>query len=310
MNKYIRNKNTKKTFTIMTFNLAVYYEMVKPYNKKFDEMNRLTSIEINTIREKLNGFINIEAKAPDIICTQEDLIGEKDIIGFPLNYKIISSCRASKSDWAKDDTTYLSNKILMHNNFGAGYTCISGIEDKCLKNISIINKRVPDRCTAIADFKIGDKKIRIANVHLCGGRFDDLNFKDLINEKADEILKVIEQRPDIIVGDFNSYIDKEHAQKHLSDYVMFKNLDKDDKDKFLTWASNVHFIIQKAGYLTLKQVGDTSKYGGMIDWIYYHRDSGIKMISLEKIIAMYGTEPPYRSNISDHNALVAKFEIL
>lgn len=311
-NKYVRNAPVANSFTLMTFNLAVYHEMMKPYNKKFEEIKQLTNTELNAIREKLNGFVNIEAKAPDIICTQEDLLGEKDIIRFPLNYKVIASCQANKSDWAKDETTYLANKILIRNGFKGDASCISGIEDTCQqKSINIINKCVANRCTAIADLSFNDKKFRIANVHLCGGRFDDLKFQDLLHEKNDEITRVLKENPDIVVGDFNSYADKDHVLKHLKGYDVFTKLNEKDKEKFIFWASGVHKIMYKYGYLSAGKtsLGDTSIFGGMVDWIYYHKNSGLKLVSVDKIIAMCGAQAPYTSNVSDHNALLAKFEI-
>ena len=45
--------------------------------------------------------------------------------------------------------------------------------------------------------------IIIANVHLCGGRYDDVHYKTFLTEKADSIKHLLGHDPVIIVGDFN-----------------------------------------------------------------------------------------------------------
>lgn len=62
--------------------------------------------------------------------------------------------------------------------------------------------------------------LKIANVHLCGGRFDGANENSNIFAQKEIKLIIETHNPDIIAGDFNSEYDEKRWQRtatHIED---------------------------------------------------------------------------------------------
>lgn len=119
--------------------------------------------------------------------------------------------------------------------------------------------------------KVDGVTIRVASVHLSGGRFTDANFEQYKGDKGIEILTALERaKPDIITGDFNSYNSKDDAKKFQTNYDPFIQATEAGKqNEYLEWAVGGASTIESKGY---RQRNDneesTTIYGGTVDHIY------------------------------------------
>ena len=164
--------------------------------------------------------------------------------------------------------------------------------------------------------------IKIANLHLSGGRYDDkkifiLDFNNLLNDKVKLLNDVIKELPDIILGDFNSVYssnDKKLQEYINGQYKYFKNiknngdLTNDEKKKIELWNSEPYKLLQNYGYIYAKpnneDISITNGRGkSIIDCVWYKYDK-IKIDNV-KIIDMINDNDNYKRNIciSDHNPI-------
>jgi len=84
--------------------------------------------------------------------------------------------------------TLLNNDTILPNDVLHKKTDIScyGYKDK--QGITHKSKR----CFVSVKINVGDNNIILVNTHLCGGKYDDLNYKTQPNEKENEILEILE----------------------------------------------------------------------------------------------------------------------
>ena len=183
---------------------------------------------------------------------------------------------------------------------------------------------------------INCKGITIANLHLEGGRYCDTelfsNFDKLLVFKLKLINSVINEKPDIILGDFNSVyaVDNNRKISFLENqYSYFYNLSKMDglsklsylsnlnnlnnlnniekklgSEKIKKWNMDPYEILIQNGYIYAKPENElmeiTSKKGNsIVDTIWYN--SKLKLEHCEIIIDEH--------NRSDHNPVKAVFTI-
>lgn len=120
----------------------------------------------------------------------------------------------------------------------------------------------------------------VANLHLCGGRFDDLRFRKTKYAKARQIWSAMGfidahfgKLPDVVVGDMNSERNESDALQTLSNYPIFK--ETLHKKEFLEWYLCAHEALTIHGYdpaFSERDVRPTSAYGGVPDWVYVGMD--------------------------------------
>ncbi len=249
--------------------------------------------EVKADSKNLTDFIE-SCGSPDIICSQEDMYFiNMDTKG----YDLIQACEGEEYRSA-----VMSNNILMNKN--------STLEKISSEAISLKGMGRVYRCCSIIIVKLGNVEIKIANVHLSGGRYDDQQFNNELYSsiKNEQMQQVINANPDIIVGDFNSYFLNDDIDSLLTEYYIYQQaIQRNLKNEYIKWATSVHQILLDSNYIPANlNVGDTTMFGGTVDWIYYNNnDNKFKSIKVEKHLAMTGTKPPYTPVISDHNALVA-----
>lgn len=210
----------------------------------------------------------------DVVCIQEDLPSNtwKPLRGL---YYIAGRCMAKPIA-----NTILVKNIYKYKTNRIPYWTMGGCTTK--------------RCFCAIRF--GD--IVIANVHLCGGRFDDVRYNDNIMSKHKQ-LKVMVERvdPDIIAGDFNSECDERSALKTLRRYPMYTGLRMTEKRRFIKYYMSGHLYLQKNRYVPLKNRQKTSIFGGTPDWVYtrYGMRAMVKVINTIRA----------PNKLSDHNAVIA-----
>lgn len=258
------------TITIITLNVQFY---------KDDSEGK--------IYERLNKY------DVDIICLQEDIktTFENNRLS---NYLLAQQCIAEQliGDIHLLNTIYVSPRLKI-------------IKTETV-DITVSGNMVP-RCASVLTFKKGLKTIKIANTHLTGGRYDDPNFRNLIDVRTNQIKRLIDQKVNLIIGDFNSEYNKEDAINQLNKYPLYKSLNDKDKSIFLKYYQGWSDLINKNEYVPVFQtedVGPTSKFGGNPDWIFYKLKTYILPIDTS-LIDILSSAP----QITDHNGIIVDFLI-
>ena len=294
--KHIENTNTNthnihnNNFTILSFNIFGRY--CKDFN------NKLIG---NILKEN-----NI-----DILCTQEDT--DKHIYKPIAEYKILPVIKNKSCGNKTSETVGVYEKIPNSINF-----------DNCINSNQIYKKDKLNRFSIIFNYK----NIKIANLHLEGGRFTDqillTDFETLLPIKLSLLEEIVKQEPDIILGDFNSVYcsDKSILNKFLEgqynyfeNYIKQSKLTKKDKSNIKLWNLAPFIMLKKNGYIYAKADNEKTmitngRGNSIIDFIFYKKNN----LVLEKsnIINIMNKSDSYKDYkcISDHNPVYAKFRII
>lgn len=227
----------------------------------------------------------------DVFCTQEDLKSRSDQLKEALFYFPAATCIGQgQSDRLMNSIyTKLNVSIIATNDFN--------LETP---------KHLPPRCGSTVTIKKHGNTVKITNLHLTGGRYDDEQYYRSENVKEAQIKQVFKGSPSIIVGDFNSEIEESDALTQLAKYPLYEKLNIKDKKKFLTYYQSWANEISKANYHVAFQaanIGPTSRFGGNPDWCLY-RD-GMKPVDLELIDVLSGNP-----QITDHNGFIIDFFLI
>ena len=212
-------------------------------------------------------------------------------VTIPESYRQVATCRAEK----RGSSGYLHNTILVHKDFPFE------VEEVPVGGVNITAGCTVPRCAACV---VVGSDLTIANVHLCGGRYDDTQYHVLRDVKAKELKMLVENaNPDIIIGDFNGERSDVFARKTLSKYPMFRDLNKSKKEEFLAYYMSAHAFLSDNGYVPLYEETDvrqTSVYGGVPDWMY---------IKKSKLRAILNVQVVSKCDCSDHSAVVVDIQL-
>jgi len=149
--------------------------------------------------------------------------------------------------------------------------------------------------------------VSIATVHLTGGRFTDDRWADFTGEKGYEVKKTISvgvtllgTRPDIIVGDLNSYSNASSIPLHQASYAPWNEAKtKGEEEGYLAWATEGVRFLEAEGYTRIGIDEDTTKFGGTVDHIFVKDGSPVR------IVGKKGAVPGFEC--SDHSIIYAEF---
>jgi len=239
----------------------------------------------------------LKSEGADVICLQEDLvktnlaltewlsdIGEK--------YYLANQCLSHNVDGG-DVGKILSNSIYVRDNVSVDHS-----KDESFSNVeNISDYRASQRCATYAIVK----GLVIANVHLTGGRFDDINAAILGRVKQTQLWKIVKHTsPDIILGDFNG---DNAVNMQLNSYDPYLN----DPDVFGRYWTAGHKFLVDQGYIRVPFDGPTTIFGTRSDHVYY-KIGKIKSVKSQKIV-MYTAYGDKSMKYSDHNGLFVTFEI-
>lgn len=241
----------------------------------------------------------IEEIGADVVCLQEDII---DTYPLPSLYyrrvatSVSSDLRATRKQRQKrhslEDSIY--NTIYVRTNrlsdvSGAGM-CLSDLQAPF---------PIERRSCAAVDFS----GVRIANVHLSGGAYEDATYAmTMPNIKAHEIEKVLRVvQPCMVVGDLNGERDPKFATKQLVAYRPYAAAK--DQQRYLHYHCAAHAPLEKAGLTascTENAICPTSVHGGVPDWIYYDKQHITQVGQAQRINTLH---------ITDHCAIIAHFRV-
>ena len=151
------------------------------------------------------------------------------------------------------------------------------------------------RCASSIDIN----GIKLVNVHLCGGRFDD---KDVAEKKMssrvreDEMRMIMKIKPEIVLGDFNAGYNDDYS-------FIEKQVKNFDRDHYKKWMEGVIEYMFKEKYQSAYKyykIGQTTIRGKfVIDWVFYKNIT----IGKTKIIRFWGKN---MKMLADHHAILVE----
>lgn len=163
-----------------------------------------------------------------------------------------------------------------------------------------------------------NKKIKIANIHLCGGRFDESdkigkmligNLKDIRKRKNEILEKLVKMyNVDIIVGDFNSdincYINNGILQKDHLKYLQKISPNK-SMDIYKEWNIAPFNYLNKNEYALAFKFDSNKKYTS----IYKNHPDSVWYKNELFNVNHYEYVDLIKLNLSDHNGIYTNFEL-
>jgi len=213
----------------------------------------------------------------DLICLQEDSSDEKDWIKGYSRIVYHHSRYCTNSIWCKNSKLKYVKEV---GNFK-------------LPSVG------PSRFCVFVNFK----DIIIANTHLTGGRYDDVNFKTNTLIKDQQVYSIIKKtNPDIILGDFNGDVSvSQRTITALSNYYFYNNLNSKDKQTFIEFWSGGHSMLKNMNYKNVfddyDEIPTTSIFNSNPDHIYYKKNILVKDLEIIDTI---------KNNYTDHNGIIVE----
>jgi hypothetical protein len=337
------SKNSlNNSFTVMTFNTEILlrlFDYIYKYPeevKKFEHDREIESATLN--QERYSKFKNIFNDV-DIFCEQEGYIATNcnniNNIG-KLNLR--ATGRSHVLTWKKSVFNYgvgccLANKIYTTDDF-----TVNSIIEKEISNEFVLPY---NRNAIMTELSRNKNIVSVLASHLSGGRlieerlFTDPNFYKYSEEEFNEIIKL---KPDIVCIDSNKkYMSSENIIKKTNSYrdsiindLIAKNkiINESTEIRNKKWAdyiwlddpNNENNIFNKfinEGYLpayTGKDFSDSTRYGGVIDIIFYNpkkvtlvKDS-VQIVNKDEVMKYSSNgRDEYDPILSDHFPIKATF---
>lgn len=299
--KWIDNANSEYKLKKITensskINIVTYNVYMYECNRKWNLLDFM--MEDGELKKEYNDVI---------ICTQEDT-KSFDIISN--KFKRIKVCGKLTEKEAVYTTESNFNNVIF---------------DKCIE----INGK-PAISNTRSAIIFSSQGIKIANLHLEGGRFFDMNFYadkfDILNNyKLQLINAVVEEKPDIILGDFNSvysnnenrlkeFIDKQQNYYRNSKPTVYEPQSDLYNQRVIDLNISPYNILVNNGYtyaIPSNEDGMITNGRGnsIIDCIWYKKDK--LFMEFCKIEPVLQQSDQYNVNncISDHNPVHAIFTI-
>lgn len=268
---------------------------------------------------------------PDIICTQEDNSNNP----FGKQYKLIAKCGWCSS--CEIVAAYYNTKTINPSDI----ISVKKFYTSPYSNISAASRR---NCLI---FTV--KGITIANIHLEGGRYVDLDllnnnkvhtkFNRYLDYKCELLYCLLDEKIDIICGDFNSvYNTNQYLQNNylVTQYNYFANiinrvLTVDEKLKIKKWNEHIYKTLLSNNYKYISpnnanNVITTSRGMSIIDGFFIINSIYSKSIKANTYIIeldenIYNTNYEYSNynytnnnhylinGISDHNPVLLSIEL-
>jgi endonuclease/exonuclease/phosphatase family metal-dependent hydrolase len=327
--KTIKKKTIKKRinnmsggnpkFTVMSFNVECWLNQLdKNFFKNFIENNDTSILsKWQQLKDIFNGV--------DIACIQENAVikqndGFKNFISKIGNLNLISSCQSHDFHWPQTQGLYgVGSKI--SNSIYAKYG--SATDSPLKSQLTIDGKDTIDtyleltrkkekhpRCWAISEIPIVGKKVKVASIHLSGGRFDDIASLSDENYliKTNQIHKLLEEKPDIVCGDLNTKLVRPEVDDYFNGLLKAdnKSYTRSIADKWNTWMYGLDKVFKESGYNSVFEGSEapvTSIFGGTVDMIYYKPD----ILTCSDSYAVEGAMELGKRILSDHAPIKAEF---
>jgi endonuclease/exonuclease/phosphatase family metal-dependent hydrolase len=322
----------KQIFSLMTFNVELFLNL---YNFSFDDK---MIIDVQPNENKMSKFQKLFNDI-DVACIQETVISAPDtkypLFKDPIENEFLkqkSICQSHLLDWPRSqmlygNPSYLANAIYVSNEIEASE------ESQSIQ----INKSGLERCFTSVIIQVLGKPIKIATVHLVGGRFDDIlaiQSDSYVEEKENQLKSVVNEDPDIICGDFNTKLRMPNIIENTDKYFM--SLIKPDisqeeirnlKERWEKWIymDRINSYLNQNGYQSvyvnenddlITNIQDTSAYGAIVDMIYYKPEKlslvpeSVAIVGQEEVMEKKPGSGLYTPILSDHFPVKVEFQVL
>lgn len=235
----------------------------------------------------------------DVLCLQEDMVRVRVMDGavvsepLPLDgYRLVAQCLGESMGQtggrrADERQEYrLANSTYVRTGLGVGACTVV--------DLPVHSLEVP-RCAAVAEVQ----GIRVANVHLSGGRYDDKYADSIRDIKEAQLEAVLALRPHVVVGDFNG---QPQVPKTPSMDAYISSL-RVTEGGFAAMFTGGHALLRRSGYAAalLAEASATSIFGTVPDWVYY--------LPPRLQPTRIRVEDFTSGDLTDHNAVVVTFRI-
>jgi endonuclease/exonuclease/phosphatase family metal-dependent hydrolase len=223
-----------------------------------------------------------------VICVQEDLVEPGlTIPHFDLAVRCVGE--------PIGDRGFLCNSIFVKRGLV--------VKDTAVVTLPSAEGRFVPRCALLCTVK----GVRIANLHLTGGRYDDRQAHvapDIKDLQVHRVLQLDPRRaPDIVVGDLNG----QPGLLPPSAVAYQATLPSMAAKSFPAFFSGGHATLRNAGYQpVLSRTSEphvTSVFGTSPDWIYVRPRPGLQSAGPSTRVNFTRTD----SVVSDHDAVMARF---
>lgn len=325
-----RQKGGNPDFTVISFNVECWLNQLNQLNKIFFKkfLENGNSEILSNWKKMKDIFNNV-----DIACIQENAVIKqqdgsfKNFIEKIGDLKLISSCQSHNFHWPQTQELYgveskISNSI--YSKYGSALD--SPLDSQLTKDsettidtfIELTGKKEHHpRCWAISEILIKDKPVKVASIHLSGGRFDDIASLEGNNYmvKTNQIHKLLEENPDIVCGDLNTKLVPPEEDKYFLDLpfegtTVRNHLPNESlTTKWKTWMYGLDSLFKESGYKSVFEnsvAPDTSIFGGTVDMIYYKPS----ILTCSNGYAVSGAINFGKRILSDHAPVTASFSFV
>ena len=230
---------------------------------------------------------------------------------------LVSSCKSHPYRW--DDTqglfysgSKLSNTIYTKYNVTSSLLSIAPqLKNDVVRDFKLTidtDGKIHPRCWSINEIHVSpSKSVKVASIHLTGGRFDDIASLTDNNFiiKIRQIYELLKEFPDIICGDYNTkivpppvdnyFLDLPYQSGKVRDYLATNPMTRTKDmsmiyesihnhimdglplmeislvDKWHIWMYGLHYVFEQALYKSVfnDEFPETTIFGGTVDMIYY-----------------------------------------
>lgn len=340
----IVQKKHEDTFTIMTFNVESWLNVIRPvYNEDKTYNEVATSAIHNSFKEFLESPMTTTnenwtkikkiCSSVDILCVQEDaLMGEGRLMNTEI-YKIdnqpqtnfienigdlnlVSSCKSHPYRWPDTVGLYYSGSKLS-NTIYSKYDAEINLSIPAQLSINKVNTintedKIHPRCWAVSQINVveGKPPIKVATIHLSGGRFDDIASLEGNNYiiKIRQVIELIKrEKPDIICGDLNTkYTEPECEDKYFLGLPCNGKTvrDCDDPTQRITdrrafYNCIYDYILNKTPIPTPENSSEISRCDKWYIWMY-----GLDFVFKDEYLAnLLGSFPYYSAENNDDTTI-------
>ena len=136
----------------------------------------------------------------------------------------------------------------------------------------------------------------ICNLHLSGGREDDVEFINITDLRDLQVTKLMGY--DIVAGDFNSNPDD---SRFPSDHPVYLSASPGGREIFKRYFKSGHKPLSDAGMVRVTLDKPTDAFGGNPDHVYYNP---VKLTPVHTEVIDLITQ-----DLSDHNAVFVRFQL-
>ena len=329
-------------FTVMTFNVECWLNQINPDNKTaFKQFMKGKSEKTPSKSEEtpekgeetpgnwqqLKSIFN----GVDIACIQENAAIKqadgtfKNFIENIGDLNIKSSCESHDFHWPQTQGLYgvgskISNSIYSKNDAKSTPSpspspspspIPSQLTEDGKTTIDMTGKPHP-RCWAISEITINGRHVKVASIHLSGGRFDDIASLtgDNYMVKTNQIRELLKENPDIVCGDLNTKLVPPEEDKYFNELLKSQNKasTRSLNEKWRIWMYGLDDVFKESGYVSVfegKEAPDTSIFGGTVDMIYYKPD----ILTCSSSNAVDGAMELGKRILSDHAPVKAVFSL-